>query len=236
MASPYQPPSGPPAAVLPPPTAASPARPPMRGLRSAVAIIVTLVVVVLIASTIPSTLSKARLTAYPRPILGSIIVNNTGANLQLHQQVQFSVQVRAGNELSYFWDFGDGGTSTSASPIYAFNQFGTQEVSVRVTDPLGQSASTDTQVAVLPPPPHAFFNVDTSNCSSFYTGCYVYFDGSQSSGDNLSYFWDFGDGSGLFQASAQPAHYFYTGQSYVVTLRVEDDYQQQDTTTQSFSI
>jgi len=54
----------------------------------------------------------------------------------------------AGASLSYFWQFGDGTTSTAASPSKAFVQNGNYTVSLTVTDQFGASHSSSTTAAI----------------------------------------------------------------------------------------
>ena len=53
-----------------------------------------------------------------------------------------------GAELSYAWDFGDGGTSTEADPTHTFEQTGTYSVELTVTNPSGASGNASVQVVV----------------------------------------------------------------------------------------
>ncbi|KAB8171015.1 carbohydrate-binding protein [Streptomyces sp. 3MP-14] len=53
-----------------------------------------------------------------------------------------------GAELSYAWDFGDGGTSEDANPTHVFEQAGTYSVELTVTNPSGASGNASVQVAV----------------------------------------------------------------------------------------
>jgi DNA/RNA endonuclease G (NUC1) len=54
----------------------------------------------------------------------------------------------AGASLSYFWQFGDGTTSTAASPAKAFVQNGSYTVSLTVTDQFGASHSTSATATI----------------------------------------------------------------------------------------
>ncbi len=66
--------------------------------------------------------------------------------------VQFAANATDdGNLVSYAWSFGDGGTSSSASPSYVYANPGTYQVSLTVTDDAGQSASSSTIVVVTGP-------------------------------------------------------------------------------------
>jgi cytochrome c len=51
-----------------------------------------------------------------------------------------------GDELTYVWSFGDGGTSSEKNPTYVFKKPGEYKVSLTVTDPSGLSASQEVPV------------------------------------------------------------------------------------------
>lgn len=141
----YPNPAAPP---LPPQsTLPAPARS-LRGLRIAVLLIATLVFIMIVASQAPGALDKAR-ASYPQPVLGQISASQ-GTTISISQPVQFMVQVIAGRDLSYFWDFGDGSSSSDASPTHQFTTYGNNiQVTVQVTDPFGKSASQSITLALL---------------------------------------------------------------------------------------
>ncbi|MDW6002258.1 immune inhibitor A domain-containing protein [Vibrio mangrovi] len=56
-----------------------------------------------------------------------------------------------GKIVSYFWDFGNGQTSTSASPTWTYEHQGTYHVSLTVTDDQGATGTTDKEVTVAAP-------------------------------------------------------------------------------------
>lgn len=51
----------------------------------------------------------------------------------------------------YFWDFGDGDTSSMAQPRHIYEEVGTYTVTLTVTDPAGNSAQDTCEVRVVPP-------------------------------------------------------------------------------------
>ncbi|ABV89459.1 immune inhibitor A domain-containing protein [Shewanella pealeana] len=64
-------------------------------------------------------------------------------------QVSFSDQSTGGNgELSYQWEFGDGNTSSAASPSYTYGTAGSYTVMLTVTDSMGQTAKKSATITV----------------------------------------------------------------------------------------
>ncbi|MCF6360909.1 MAG: PKD domain-containing protein [Cyclobacteriaceae bacterium] len=57
------------------------------------------------------------------------------------------------NATSYDWDFGDGNTSTEASPVYTFAASGTYSVTLVATDGMNESNSTSKEIEVVNSPP-----------------------------------------------------------------------------------
>ena len=49
---------------------------------------------------------------------------------------------------SYFWEFGDGSTSTEANPVYAYSEEGTYDVTLTVTDATELSDTVTQSVTV----------------------------------------------------------------------------------------
>jgi PKD repeat protein len=218
---------------LPPQAPLPTGKPARRGLRVAIVVIVLLAVISAVASTAPSTISNASHAYYPKPVLGTITLSGSnGSNIPANQVIQFSVQVQAGRDLSYRWDFGDNTpAATAANPTHTYSQFAMDlTVSVTVTDPIGQTATaTRPLLTVLPPPPTASFAIVDQSC--FSGGCFVSVDGSGSqAGDprvQLSYSWDWGDGQSDPVSSDPFAEHSYSQAStYTITLTVIDEFGQ----------
>jgi PKD repeat protein len=113
----------------------------------------------------------------------------------------------------YLWDFGDGGTSILANPVYTYTSFGTFTVSLKIADNiLGLDNTFSISVNIIEPIASFSF---TSDCEIFQFND----ESTAISGNIEHWFWDFGDGS--TQSDVQdPGHsYFFPG-SYNVSLTV----------------
>ncbi len=64
-----------------------------------------------------------------------------------------------GSKLSYFWNFGDGNTSTKANPQHGYSKAGIYTVTLTVTDHEGRSESAQTIATAIPPGSVIYYNV-----------------------------------------------------------------------------
>lgn len=124
-----------------------------------------------------------------------------------------------GTIASYAWDFGDGQTSSDASPTHVYASANTYTVNLTVTDDGGLTNSTVKSITVA-----AVNQVPVAAFSSSATDLTVAFDGSASAdpdGSIASYAWAFGDGGTA--SSVSPSHTYGSAGTYSVTLTVTDD-------------
>lgn len=125
--------------------------------------------------------------------------------------------------VTYFWDFKDGNTSSSADPEHTFTAPGTYDVELTVTDAGALSDTTTITITVTSDgnqPPVAVAEATPLNGNAPLD---VAFTGSNSTDDVgvVSYLWDFMDG-GNTSTEADPTYTFATIGSYDVTLTVTD--------------
>ncbi|MFH1854180.1 MAG: PKD domain-containing protein [Candidatus Omnitrophota bacterium] len=125
-------------------------------------------------------------------------------------------------ELSYFWDFGDGTTSTQIRSMHTYKDAGKYLVKLTVKDNSDAECDTATtqQMVKVNQPPCAVAAGPSISCINNE----IIFDGTQSTDspeDKLSYKWDFGDGKTM--EGAKVAHKYAKGGNYLVTLTVADD-------------
>ena len=115
---------------------------------------------------------------------------------------------------SYLWTFGDGGTSTSATPTYTYNSTGNFDVQLKVTT---QGGCVDSVIA-----PKALLIGDSNAVNFTYTPTASVCAGTpfvfNSTTPNATIWnWDFGDGEG--SSVKDPTHQFEdTGSNIIVTL------------------
>lgn len=127
-----------------------------------------------------------------------------------------------GDEMKFFWAFGDGKKGSGAKTTHQYGAAGTYQAQLIVTDFSGQvynSKKTQFNVTVNETPvanagPDIVATPDKE----------LTFDGSQSldkDGKIVKYFWNFGDGNRASGKMTQNS--FWQPDRYKVTLRVEDD-------------
>lgn len=121
--------------------------------------------------------------------------------------------------VDHFWDFGDGNTSTSASPTHTYAAIGGYEVCHTVTDV--NAACSDTYCDSV----YVSANPAPGPCqSSFYwwedstTNQTVILINNSSGSGTISYFWDFGDGT--TSNLAYPSHQYNSIGAYNVCLTI----------------
>ena len=144
----------------------------------------------------------------------------------------FDVSASNGTITNWFWSFGDPSSGSANSsllqnPLHVFNSSGVYQVELSITDNNGCSSDTLQSVSISPSP-IADFEADTA-C----IGAQTHFSNT-SSGNILSYFWNFGDGNS--SSSFLPQQSFANVGNYQVSLAVLDANGCVDTLTQSVEI
>ena len=117
----------------------------------------------------------------------------------------------------YFWDFGDGDTSSLSNPIHAYTSQGKYDVKFKVKLELDECSQVDSSIkedyVVVNDLEPRFGANPTAGVSPLL----VQF-ADQSYGNPNSWFWDFGDNNTSFQQN--PQHQYDTAGTYDVFLRV----------------
>lgn len=128
--------------------------------------------------------------------------------------VQFEdLTTPAGSVASYLWDFGDGGTSTGANPLHVYQNAGTYDVSLTITD-IGGCTNTIEMPGLVDyiPYPEPAFEVDNT------VGCIgdLFTFTNNSTGNAVNFLWNFGDGG--TSTDANPTHSYSMQGTFSVTL------------------
>ncbi len=135
----------------------------------------------------------------------SFTYNNTGTAYNFQN-------TSTGSNLTYFWFFGDTTTSTAQNPTHTYTTAGTYNVYLIISGS-GCSDTTFRTITVS----------STSSCMAYFgqsnsQNVYTFINYSQ--GNNLSYSWNFGDGSTSTQQA--PVHTFSTSGIYNVCLIISN--------------
>jgi len=175
--------------------------------------------VTLIVTTANSCADTATMviTIAPAPVV-DFIASNACSN----DTIQFtsSTFVNLATTLTWYWEFGDGSTSTETDPQHIYTTHGVFNVSLTITDNMGCTATIMHPVSVVPGP-LAMFGFTAPACS----GSDVLFnDLSVANGSVItSWLWDFGDGNTqLVTAPGNPnvTHTYANSGVFTVTLTV----------------
>jgi subtilisin family serine protease len=152
-----------------------------------------------------------------------------------NETVTFDASTSEGNITSYGWSFDDGTTLTvgSATTTHEFGSTGEYNVTLTVEDSEGKTDTTNRTVSVEAPAVNATFTVTPE---SPYATENVSFDASDSEGLVDSYNWTFGDGTGVTTGSAVTNHTYDTAGSYEVSLTVEDQSGETNTTNRTVTV
>jgi gliding motility-associated-like protein len=123
----------------------------------------------------------------------------------------------------FFWDFGDGSTSTEANPVHTYTETGEYQIYHKVVSP--NSCESDTlwemTIQVFENPVAAFTAYTPDFC---YEMGDVYFeDESTHDSDTLTYLWDY-VGTGFSDTEQNPTFHYNYSATYGVNLTVEDSH------------
>jgi len=122
---------------------------------------------------------------------------------------------------SWFWEFGDGSSSTERNPSHQYADKGEYTVRLTVTDDDGSTNTAEQTITIRNLSPTASF---TYSPSSPTAGQEVSFTDASSDLEGhtiISWFWNFGDG--YTSTAKNPTHKYENPGSYTVTLTVKDD-------------
>jgi PKD repeat protein len=148
--------------------------------------------------------SKIIYNGYDDPISGI-------RDLCIGEQASFSTSLKGYNE--YLWNFGDGSTSALEAPVHAYSKGGNFAVSVKITDPQGNSYTSFGTDSLKVADPRAGFehpSVQLVSCDTLT----VHFKNTSSGAS--AWLWNFGDGESSTQKDA--VHTFHKAGIFDVSL------------------
>jgi len=151
--------------------------------------------------------------------IASFAVNNLSECFK-GNSFTFTNNTKGVGTISYLWNFGDGNTSTSTSPVYSYSSAGTYKVRMYSTTIPG---CVDSASANLTVNPKVFVSFKVNNLNQcMNTQNFAFTNSSNVSSGSLNYQWNFGDGS-VFSAATNPNHKYNTAGNYIVKLTVTSD-------------
>ncbi len=128
-----------------------------------------------------------------------------------------------GTIISYYWNFGDGSTSSSPNPSHIYDLSGNYTVTLIVTDDNGATYAVSKTITVPNKKPIPVF---TYNPSAPNTKQFVFFDASASfdvDGSITNYSWDFENDGIVDGYGVTIYHMFNISGNYTVNLTVTDN-------------
>ncbi|HEU4472547.1 MAG TPA: PKD domain-containing protein, partial [Flavisolibacter sp.] len=126
-----------------------------------------------------------------------------------------------GNPATWFWDFGNGATSTLRNPSTTFFNPGTYTVTLTVTNSQGSNTLTRTNYITVYGKPDIGFTVNDSTACFPHRAQFTDLSIASPGTTNTSWLWDFGDGT---QSTAQnPLHVYTSAGNYTVTVKVTNN-------------
>lgn len=154
------------------------------------------------------------ITIYPMPVANF----NSDNVCHENNMIFVSTSSVSTGSLTYNWDFGDAGSSQFQNPIHLYPVAGNYDVTLIATTNNNCTDTMTKQVTVYPLPYVDYLNtpVCDGQPSSFSEQTSI------SSGNVISFFWDFGDGSS--SSSSVATHQYSTPGSYNVKLMATSDY------------
>ena len=123
---------------------------------------------------------------------------------------------------SYYWNFGDGATSSTQNPHHTYQNPGTFTARLTITDNDGNTYTDTVTITVYGPNQNPVASC-TASPQSGIVPLLVSFTGSGTDPDGVisSYQWSFGDGH--TSTEQNPSHTYTTAGVYTATLTVTDD-------------
>lgn len=119
--------------------------------------------------------------------------------------------------ITWFWNFGDGKTSSQQNPTHLYNTFGKYNITLISGSNHGCTDTSTKQIEVYPVPSASFTgaNVCSGEIVSFQDKSTL------ATGNITKYFWNFGDGQ--ISTSTNPVHTYTSSGKFLVSLKITSD-------------
>lgn len=118
--------------------------------------------------------------------------------------------------MTYEWDFGDNNSSNEENPTHTYDEDGTYEVTLTVTNDCG-SKTINGQITIVTPPTASFSAAQTTGCEPFE----VQFT-NESTENAASFEWEFPGGTPATSNEENPVVVYNTAGTYDVILTVSN--------------
>lgn len=125
----------------------------------------------------------------------------------------FTFTQQATNATSYFWNFGDGNTSTQANPTHTYAASGSYTVTLIAGNGTCPTASSTQSISASTSPVASFTSSSTAGCAP-YAASFT----STSANNPTSYLWQFPGGQPSTSTLSNPSVQYLLPGSYDVTL------------------
>jgi len=155
-------------------------------------------------------------------------------NICVGSSVNFTASQSGGINLSFDWNFMDGGTSQVQNPSHQFNTPGTFNVVVTYTETSSGCTGTSTKVVNVQAYPVAGFTSDGDSLSIFCNPQNVVFTDTTGTPPSHSTQWSFGNGGG--GNGIQTGTLYNVSGQYTVTMIVNTSYGCADTTQRIYNV
>jgi len=130
-----------------------------------------------------------------------------------------------GRIVSWYWEFGDGGTSAVQSPSHTYTESGVYGVSLKVTDDHGDTDQAEASITVAPQELNSHFTYTPANPE---VGEDIQFTDQSTGGEGGIEEWSWTFGDGTTSSVQNPVHAYSSTGNYTVTLTVTDASGQSD--------
>lgn len=167
----------------------------------------------------------------PQPVTSYTVNDNTQCLAGNSFAFTDGSSIPLGTITSYAWDFGDGGTSSSASPTHSYASAGGYSAKLVLTSAKGCKDSLTQSMTVYSMPVPSFTVNDNQQCLN-PSNNFAFT--NTTSGVGNTYLWNFKDGS--TSAATSPSKTYASYGSYNVSLRVTDSNGCIDSTLQAVTV